>query len=293
MKILIAGGTGFIGKYLKKRLEENGFSVRVVSRNGIDVSWDESELIHELEATDVLINLAGKSINSRFTKKNKDAIMQSRIKTTHLLNKAISACKTPPNLWINASATGIYKHTDENETLNEFSHDYADDFLGNVVQQWESEFFNTSIPKVRKAAIRTSVVLGNSGGAFPLFKLLTVTGLGGKQGNGNQIVSWIHVEDYFQIILFLIRNSEISGVVNAAAPFPVSNKLFMKTLRESKRIPVGIPAPAWMLRIATFVVGVDASLILGSTNVRSEVLKKNGFVFSFPTLDKTFQDLTQ
>ena len=293
MNILIAGGSGFIGKFLKKRFEESGFSVRVVSRNGTDVSWNKGELILELEKTDVLINLSGKSINSRFTKKNKEAILQSRIETTNLLNKAISLCKTPPKLWINASATGIYNHTGVNKTMNESSMDFAGDFLGNVVQQWEKAFFSTFIPNVRKVAIRTSVVLGNSGGAFPLFKLLAVTGLGGKQGNGRQMVSWIHVEDYYRIVLFLIQNTGISGTVNAAVPYPVSNQIFMKTLREVKRMPLGIPAPAWLLKIATFIVGVDASLILGSTNVNSETLKINGFEFQFPTIDKAFRDLTQ
>ena len=202
-------------------------------------------------------------------------------------------CKTPPKLWINASATGIYNHTGVNKTLNESSMDFAGDFLGNVVQQWEKAFFSTFIPNVRKVAIRTSVVLGNSGGAFPLFKLLAVTGLGGKQGNGRQMVSWIHVEDYYRIVLFLIQNTGISGTVNAAVPYPVSNQIFMKTLREVKRMPLGIPAPAWLLKIATFIVGVDASLILGSTNVNSETLKINGFEFQFPTIEKAFRDLTQ
>lgn len=177
--------------------------------------------------------------------------------------------------------------------MNESSMDFAGDFLGNVVQQWEKAFFSTFIPNVRKVAIRTSVVLGNSGGAFPLFKLLAVTGLGGKQGNGRQMVSWIHVEDYYRIVLFLIQNTGISGTVNAAVPYPVSNQIFMKTLREVKRMPLGIPAPAWLLKIATFIVGVDASLILGSTNVNSETLKINGFEFQFPTIDKAFRDLTQ
>ncbi len=292
MKILIAGGTGFIGKYLQKRFEESGHSVRVISRNGIDVPWNVNELVPELEKTEVLINLAGKSINSRFTDKNKELILKSRIETTHMLNEAVAACNTPPGVWINASATGIYRQTGINELQNELSDEFSDDFLGNVVRQWENEFFSTSIPNVRKTAVRTSVVLGRSGGAFPLFRLLTVTGLGGKQGSGRQMVSWIHIEDYFQIILFLINKSGNSAaIVNASAPKPVTNKYFMESLRNAKGIPFGIPAPAPLIRIATAVVGVDASLILGSVNVNSVILQQNGFEFIYPEIDKAFGQL--
>lgn len=293
MNVLIAGGTGFIGNYLKNRFEASGHIVRLVSRSGMDVSWNMKDLIPELEKTDVLINLAGKSINSRFTEKNKELILQSRLKTTGILNEAVAACKNPPALWINASATGIYKHTGQNQTLNESSMDFAVDFLGNVVQLWEREFFGTSIPGVRKTAIRTSVVLGKSGGAYPIFKFLAITGLGGKQGSGAQMVSWIHIEDYYRIILFIIEESGISGVINASAPFPVTNQIFMKTLRKAKRFPVGIPAPEWAIKLGTGIVGVDSSLILASSNVNSEILMKNGFEFRFPTVEKAFLDLTQ
>lgn len=293
MNVLIAGGTGFIGNYLKNRFEASGHIVRLVSRSGMDVSWNLKDLIPELEKTDVLINLAGKSINSRFTEKNKELILQSRLKTTGILNEAVAACKNPPVLWINASATGIYKHTGQNQTLNESSMDFASDFLGNVVQLWEREFFGTSIPGVRKTAIRTSVVLGKSGGAYPIFKLLAITGLGGKQGSGAQMVSWIHIEDYYRIILFIIEESGISGVINASAPFPVTNQIFMKTLRKAKRFPVGIPAPEWAIKLGTGIVGVDSSLILASSNVNSEILIKNGFEFRFPTVEKAFLDLIQ
>ena len=293
MNVLIAGGTGFIGNYLKNRFETSGHIVRLVSRSGMDVSWNLKDLIPELEKTDVLINLAGKSINSRFTEKNKELILQSRLKTTGILNEAVAACKNPPVLWINASATGIYKHTGQNQTLNESSMDFAGDFLGNVVQLWEREFFGTSIPGVRKTAIRTSVVLGKSGGAYPIFKLLAITGLGGKQGSGAQMVSWIHIEDYYRIILFIIEESGISGVINASAPFPVTNQIFMKTLRKAKRFPVGIPAPEWAIKLGTGIVGVDSSLILASSNVNSEILMKNGFEFRFPTVEKAFLDLIQ
>ena len=171
--------------------------------------------------------------------------------------------------------------------------DFASDFLENVVQLCEREFIGTSIPGVRKAAIRTSVVLGKSGGAYPIFKLLAITGLGGKQGSGAQMVSWIHIEDYYRIILFIIEESGISGVINASAPFPVTNQIFMKTLRKAKRFPVGIPAPEWAIKLGTGIVGVDSSLILASSNVNSEILMKNGFEFRFPTVEKAFLDLTQ
>lgn len=293
MNILIAGGSGFIGSYLRKRMEDMNYNVRVISRSYGDIPWQMDDLVDALKATDVLINLAGKSINTRFSGKNKKQILNSRIHTTQLLNNALLNCNIRPELWINASAAGIYKHTYQNEALNELSEEYADDFLGDVVQKWEKTFFVNSIPAVRKVAIRTSVVLGREGGAFPRFKLLASSGLGGKQGDGKQMVSWIHLEDYFRIILFLINNEDLTGVINAVAPNPMSNNQFMKTLRQIVKMPFGITTPTWMLKIMSYIIGIDASLLLDSTHIYSEVLRLKGFEFGFPTVEKAFQDLTK
>lgn len=293
MTILIAGGTGFIGSYLRKRFTDTGFDVHDISRSKGGVSWHLDDLVAAFEKADVLINLAGKSINTRFTEKNKKEILQSRINTTTLLNEAVARCIHPPKLWINASAAGIYRHTFEDKRLDELSGEYAGDFLGNVVRQWENTFFKSQFPLVRKIALRTTVVLGKQGGAFPRFNLLTALGLGGKQGLGKQMISWIHQEDYFRILLFLIANESISGIVNAAAPNPVTNASFMKELRSSKKALIGIPAPVRLLKIASFFIGVDDSLLLDSTNVDSKILNNRGFEFRFPTIDRAFEELTK
>jgi uncharacterized protein (TIGR01777 family) len=188
MNILIAGGTGFIGTYLKKRFEEKGENVKLVSRTGIDVPWVHQSLVDELEHTDMVINLAGKTINCRHTGENKKMILDSRIKATSLLGNAIAACKNPPLLWVNASASAIYK-SDTIAPATETSEHLADDFLADVVRRWETDFFSFKLPSTRQIALRTSVVLGRSKGAFPSLLRLTRLGLGGKVGNGKQIFS--------------------------------------------------------------------------------------------------------
>lgn len=291
MKILIAGGSGFIGRYLQRRLQESGHTTRVVSRSDKDVGWQLGGLIDELVETDVLINLAGYTINCRFSAKNKKKILESRILTTRLLNEAVAACETPPRLWINASATGVYAHTNEEKVLDEYTSDFASDLLGEVVDAWETEFRSHTFPLVRKIALRTAMVLGKDGGAFPRLNLLAGVGLGGKQGSGRQMISWIHLEDYFRIILFLIQQQSIEGVVNAATPNPVANAHLMRSLRLMKGVFFGMPAPSFIIKIASAFIGVDASLILDSVNVRSNVLKVNGFEFKFPDIEHAINDL--
>ncbi len=291
-RVLISGGSGFIGTYLNKRFSESGYVVKIVSRSGQDLFWGLEQLSSELNQTDILINLAGSTINTRFNKKNREKIVQSRVETTELLHQAIELCNTPPKLWLNASATGIYAHTYFDKILHEFSDQYANDFLCEVTRKWEASFFRKNLAETRQIALRTSVVLGKSGGAFLKFNLLTSLGLGGTQGSGKQMISWIHIEDYFQIILHLIANNEITGVVNMASPHPVSNKLFMKTLRKVKSKPFGLPAPAFLLRLAMPVIGIEPSLVLDSTNVFSIRLKEQNFQFKYPTAEKAFEDLT-
>lgn len=283
MNILIAGGTGFLGSYLKKRFEENGDNVSIVSRNGNDVSWQLDDLIENLNHTDVLINLSGKSINCRFTDKNKEQILNSRIETTALLNQAVQKCENPPKLWINASATGIYKHTID-ESLDEYSTEYTDDFLGEVVQKWEQEFYGTDIKHVRKVDLRTSVVLSKTGGVFPLLNRLSKLGAGGKQGNGRQMFSWIGIEDYFRIIQFIIQNREIESAVNASSPYPVSNAELMKALNKRNKALIAIPSPKFLLYMASYVLNFQPDLVLDSTNAVSKKLKDANFQFIAPDI---------
>ena len=290
MNILIAGGTGFIGTYLKKRFEEKGENVKLVSRTGIDVSWVHQSLVDALEHTDMVINLAGKTINCRHTGENKKMILDSRIKATSLLGNAIAACKNPPLLWVNASASAIYK-SDTIAPATETSEHLADDFLADVVRRWETDFFSFKLPSTRQIALRTSVVLGRNKGAFPSLLRLTRLGLGGKVGNGKQIFSWIHIGDYFRIVEFLIQNDSITGVVNCTSPAPLSNAALMKEMRSKVKIPFGLPAPEFAVRIGAFFIGTESSLLLNSTNIYPELLLNAGFSFEFGDIDAAIADL--
>ena len=290
MNILIAGGTGFIGTYLKKRFEEKGENVKLVSRTGIDVSWVHQSLVDELEHTDMVINLAGKTINCRHTGENKKMILDSRIKATSLLGNAIAACQNPPLLWVNASASAIYK-SDTIAPATETSEHLADDFLADVVRRWETDFFSFKLPSTRQIALRTSVVLGRSKGAFPSLLRLTRLGLGGKVGNGKQIFSWIHIGDYFRIVEFLIQNDSITGVVNCTSPAPLSNAALMKEMRSKVKIPFGLPAPEFAVRIGAFFIGTESSLLLDSTNIYPERLLNAGFKFKFGDISTAISDL--
>lgn len=290
MNILIAGGTGFIGTYLKKRFEEKGENVKLVSRTGIDVPWVHQSLVDELEHTDMVINLAGKTINCRHTGENKKMILDSRIKATSLLGNAIAACKNPPLLWVNASASAIYK-SDTIAPATEISEHLADDFLADVVRRWETDFFSFKLPSTRQIALRTSVVLGRSKGAFPSLLRLTRLGLGGKVGNGKQIFSWIHIEDYFRIVEFLIQNVSVNGIVNCTSPSPLSNAELMQRMRNKAKVPFGLPAPEFTVRIGAFFIGTESSLLLNSTNIYPELLLNAGFSFEFGDIDAAIADL--
>ena len=290
MNILIAGGTGFIGTYLKKRFEEKGENVKLVSRIGIDVSWVHQSLVDALEHTDVVINLAGKTINCRHTGENKKMILDSRIKATSLLGNAIAACKNPPLLWVNASASAIYK-SDKIAPATENSQDLADDFLAGVVRSWEDAFFSFNLPATRQIALRTSVVLGRSKGAFPSLLRLTRLGLGGKVGNGKQFFSWIHIEDYFRIVEFLIQNVSVNGIVNCTSPSPLSNAELMQRMRNKAKVPFGLPALEFAVRIGAFFIGTESSLLLDSTNIYPERLLNAGFKFKFGDISTAISDL--
>ena len=288
-KVIIAGGTGFIGTCLTSRFLEYGYDVIFISRLPDHVQWDENELTHAFERVNVIINLAGKTINCSHTAKNRKAIIQTRVDTTTMIGNAIKNCKTPPELWINASATGIYQPSVEIPMTEDSP--VGNDFLAEVVKKWEAAFFNFKLPHTRQVALRTSMVLGENGGALEPLAMLTKLGLGGKQASGKQMISWIHEEDYFNIILFILQNPTLSGVINCTSPEPVSNKVFMKTMRQVLNIRVGIPAPAIVIRLISKLIGKESKLILNSSNVLPKRLLEAGFKFTFADIDSALTDV--
>lgn len=296
MKIIIAAGTGFLGKNLEKYFTEKGNQVYILTRNPKrenEIYWNAKTLgewKNVLENADVLINLAGKSVDCRYTEKNKKEIYNSRIESTKVLQQAIDESVNKPKIWLNASSATIYIHS-ETHLNTEENGIIGDDFSMNICKSWEKEFFKIKTENVRKVALRTSIVLGNNGGAFPKLKTITKLGLGGKQGRGNQNVSWIHIDDFCRAIEHIINNENIVGEINITAPNPLSNKEFMRKLRKEIKIPFGLNAPVWQLEIASIFLKTETELILKSRNVYPEKLIKSGFEFTYSNIESAFNDL--
>ena len=292
MRIIIAGGTGLIGSYLKNKFEEAGNTVEIISRQNGFIAWEHNQLVSSLENSDVLINLSGRSINCRHNTVNQAQILNSRVESTRMLGTALKECSKPPTLWINASASAIYSHSEKIQHT-ENSQNFAHDFLAKVVETWEKTFNDAQVPGVRQVTLRTSVVLDPQDGAFKPLLLLSRLGLGGQVGNGKQFFSWIHIHDYSRIVQFIINNQEIVGIVNCASPLPVSNADLMRAFRKSVNMKIGIPAPKFLVKIAAIFIGTEPSLILDSTNIYPEKLIKAGFEFKFDSIDKAIFNLVK
>ena len=299
-KMVIAGGSGFLGQALIEYFLPKNYEIIVLSRNvketGNDalryVEWNAKTMdmwITEIEGVDVLINLTGKSVDCRYNEKNKAEILNSRIQSTEVLGKAIKACAVPPKVWMNSSTATIYKHSLETK-MTEENGIIGDDFSMNVAKSWEKSFYGCETPKTIKIALRTSIVLGKSGGAFLPLKNLTKLGLGGKQGNGKQKVSWIHEHDFCRAVEFLLDENKI-GTFNVTAPNPIPNKDFMKTIRKILKVPFGLFQPKWLLRFGARIIKTEAELILKSRYVIPEKLVASGFQFQYPTAEKAIQEI--
>lgn len=297
-KLIIAGGSGFLGQvlinYFKNRVEE----IVVFSRykkSPIDhvrfVQWDATNLgpwQMELENADVLINLTGKSVDCRYNAANKAEILRSRIDSTLVLNAAVLGCENPPRHFINSSTATIYQHSlhepnDENGII-------GSDFSMNVAKAWEAAFFETETPRTLKTAIRTSIVLGKTGGALIPLKRITKLGLGGKQGSGNQMFSWMHEYDYARAIEFIIEK-QLDGVVNVTAPHPYKNHEFMTELRLGLNIRFGLNSPKFLLEIGAVFMRTETELLLKSRFVIPRRLLNAGFTFEYPSIDKALSNL--
>jgi len=218
---------------------------------------------NELENSDVLINLTGKSVNCRYNKKNKKEILRSRLDATKVLGTALAAMKSPPPLWINAASATIYRHA-EDRPQDEYTGEFGTGFSVDVCKQWEAAFFEQDIPGIRKIGLRIAIVLGKNGGVMPYFFNLAKFGLGGRQGNGRQYFSWIHENDLAAIIDFLVANKRLKGIFNVSAPNPVQNNEFMAVVRKAVNMPFGLPATKWMLKIGVWLLRTETELILKS-----------------------------
>ncbi|RYD77174.1 MAG: TIGR01777 family protein [Sphingobacteriales bacterium] len=310
-KIVIAGGTGFIGKELIqhfsvtdhviiltrgiKNVQTNSYQSHgtLQDTNSIRyVLWDATTIsgwAKELENADILINLCGKSVNCRYSKKNKAEIFSSRTQTTSLLGEAIRNCIVPPKLWINASSATIYRHATD-RPQDEYNGDIENDFSVQVCKAWEKSFFDVRTPFTRKVALRMAVTLGSGGVIVPYFNLLKF-GLGGRQGSGKQMYSWIHIKDTINIIEWIHEHKTMEGVFNCSSPHAVTNEAFMKTLQKITGHKFGLPAYEWMLKIGAAIIGTETELILKSRWVLPTKLLETGFRFNYDTIDKAFTEI--
>ncbi|WP_368504985.1 TIGR01777 family oxidoreductase [Alkalihalophilus sp. As8PL] len=290
-KVVLAGGTGFIGQYFAKEFEKEGYEIHIISRQSKHSSWnDQTAIVRALDGAELLINLAGKSVNCRYNEANKKAIMDSRTETTTILGKAILACETPPKVWMNSSTATIYRHA-EDRPMTEDGGEIGSGFSVDVATTWEETFFSFDLPSTRQVALRIAIVLGKDGGVMTPYLNLVKFGLGGIQGSGRQMFSWIHVEDLFQIVLFLRGREDLTGVFNCAAPEPVSNRELMSQLRATMNARFGLPAQKWMLEIGSVFLRTETELVLKSRWVIPERLEREGFTFTYPTLRETLENI--
>lgn len=296
MKIVICGGTGFIGKALTRHLLQQGQEVTVISRKEPDkgpdgityLTWDQIDASPVLlEGTEAIVNLAGASLSQRWTPKAKQSIIESRLKTVQAVAKLIQALHEKPSIVVQASAIAIYG-TSLTDTFTEESPAHVVDFPSSVVKEWEDS--SEQISGVRLVKLRTSVVLGNDGGAFPLMKLPYTLGFGGRIGSGKQWVSWIHLHDMVRLIEFCISHPDVSGPVNASAPEPVTNNQFGQTVGQVYHRPHWFPVPAFMMRT---VLGELSLIILEGQRVIPDKMVQHGFRFEFPTLAAALQNLKE
>jgi uncharacterized protein (TIGR01777 family) len=290
-KIVIAGGTGFIGKYLQQRFTTEGYTVLIISRGRQYINWDdENDITAALEGADALINLAGKSVDCRYNKKNRSLILGSRVDTTRKLQASIDQCIIPPKIWVNSSTATIYRHA-EDRAMDERTGEIGSGFSVEVAKAWEKCFFEKPGGRVRKVALRIAITLGKDGGVMQPFINLVKFGLGGRQGNGKQMFSWLHIEDLFGIIRFVMANDTLEGFFNCAAPNPVTNNTFMKELRNILKPLFHLPSPGLLLQAGAYLINTEPELILKSRWVIPQRLLDAGFVFKYPTLDGALKNI--
>ncbi|PZE22167.1 TIGR01777 family oxidoreductase [Paenibacillus xerothermodurans] len=290
-KVILAGGTGFIGAYFQEQFERLGYDVHIISRQPSHIAWRDTEgIVQALESADILINLAGKSVNCRYNRRNQEEIVNSRTETTNILGNAVLACTVPPKLWINSSTATIYRHA-EDRPMTEESGEIGSGFSVEVAKAWERAFFSFDLPHTRQIALRIAIVLGAHGGVLTPYKNLVRFGLGGIQGPGSQKFSWIHVEDLFHIILFLQQREDLSGVFNCSSPHPITNRELMQHFRTIMNRKIGLPAPKWMLELGALAIRTETELILKSRWVIPEKLLKHGYEFKFATIDQALRDI--
>lgn len=307
MKIVIPGGSGQVGSLLARHLHGQGHEVVVLSRRAIDVpwravAWDGETLgswAAEFDGAEVVINLAGTTVNCRYNTANKRKIMDSRVRSTRVVGEAALQAKKPPAVWLQASTATIYAHTygpahDESGQLGGSEPRVPSkwNFSIDVATAWERALDAIELPATRKVKMRSALIMSSDrGGIFDTILGLVQVGLGGRQGSGRQYVSWVHEADFIEAVNWLIARPEFDGHLNIASPSPLPNDQFMRELRQAWGIPIGLPATAWMLEIGAVFLRTETELILKSRRVVPGKLADAGFTFRYPTWKEAARDL--
>jgi uncharacterized protein (TIGR01777 family) len=308
MKIVIPGGSGQIGTLLARAFHAAGHEVVVLSRRPRKADWrvtqwdaeTPDDWTAELEGADAVINLAGRSVNCRYTSENRWLILSSRVKATRAVAQAIACASRPPRVWLQASTATIYAHR------YDVANDEATGILGgsepdvpqtwrfsiDVATAWERAAAKAALPHTRTVLMRSAMTMSpDAGGVFDVLLRLVRFGLGGRAGDGRQYVSWIHDQDFVRAVLWLIEHDELEGPVNLAAPNPLPNAEFMRDLRAAWGMPFGLPAATWMLEAGAFLIRTETELVLKSRRVAPGRLLQAGFTFQYPTWPEAARDL--
>ncbi len=311
MKIAIPGGTGQIGALLARAFHEDGHEVIVMGRQAPKIApwrveqWNPANVAgwsDKLDGVDVVINLAGRSVNCRYTPQNRDEILQSRVESVRAVGQAISNARRPPRVWLQASTATIYAHTYDapNDEVSGVIGGTEPDtpatwrFSIDVATAWEGVFDEISAPGTRKVKLRSAMTMSpDPGGIFDTLMLLVRRGLGGTSGDGRQYVSWIHEADFIRAICFLIERGDINGAVNLAAPNPLPNREFMADLRRAWGAKIGLPSAAWMLEIGAVFLRTETELVLKSRRVIPGRLLQDGFSFGYPDWPEAARELCE
>jgi uncharacterized protein (TIGR01777 family) len=305
-RIILAGGSGFLGSVLAKWFVAKGDGVVVLTRSprgphtcARELRWDgktPGEWAKCLDGADVLINLAGKSVNCRYHARNRRELIDSRVLPTRELGEAIAKCARPPAVWLNASTATIYKHSldrpmDEAGEIGA-TPEAKDAFSIDIARAWEAVFNEARTPATRKVLLRSAMVFGDGANSvFPVMRRLARFGLAGPMAGGRQMVSWIHEEDFCRSIEWLIERNDWSGPVNLAAPNPVRNREMMRIFRRTCGAPIGLPAALWMLEAGAWVLRTETELLIKSRNVVPGRLLASGFQFHFTEMEKAVREI--
>jgi uncharacterized protein (TIGR01777 family) len=307
MKILLPGGSGQVGQVIAGHFHSQGNEVVVLSRDPQPAPWRTAHWDghslgawqQELDGADVVIGLAGKNVNTRYSAENRRQIMDSRVEPTRTLGQAIAASRRPPRLWLQASTATIYAHSfgpphDEDGQLGggEPGAPAKWDFSVEVGKAWEQSTLAADTPQTRRVLLRSALIMNPApGGIFDTLMTLVRFGLSGPPAGGRQYVSWVHDHDFVRILDFLIEREDIEGVVNVSSPNPLPYRDFTAALRRAYGMPIGLPATRWMLEIAAFLLRTETELILKSRRSIPGRLLGAGFSFDYPEWEAAAQDL--